>query len=69
MQNKRQRTSVSFPETAGKVLDDLAKETERTKGEVLRHAIALEKYVQDTWKEGGRVIIERGGEKREILPS
>ena len=69
MDNKRRRTSVAFPESAAKVLDDLARQTGRSKSEVIRHAIALEKYAQDIWREGGRVIVEQDGERREVLPS
>lgn len=64
----KRRTSVAFTESAAMVLEDLASKTGKSRNEVLRDAIALEKAAQDTWQKGGRVIIERDGEKYEVLP-
>jgi hypothetical protein len=35
---------------------------------VLRDALALEMWFDDTYREGGRFLIERGGQTREIVP-
>ncbi len=68
MIDDRQRLSITLTKSAAEVLDDLAKRSGKTKAEIVRNALFLEKYAQDAWSEKGHVIVERGGEKREVLP-
>jgi hypothetical protein len=49
-------------------LETLAKAKGKSKTDVLRDAVALEKWFQDAQEEGGRVLVERDGELREIIP-
>jgi predicted RNase H-like HicB family nuclease len=58
---------VNFSPRAFAVLEELATEQGKTLSEVLRDAIALEKYVADTRREGGRILVEREGTVRELL--
>jgi predicted DNA-binding protein len=62
------RVNVNFSESAYETLDELARRRGKTMSEVLRDAISLEKWFEDTRSEGGRVLIERDGEAREIIP-
>ena len=65
---KTHRVSVNFSEGAYKALDELAQRKGKTMSEVLRDAISLEKWFEDTRAEGGRVLVERDGEAREVIP-
>jgi predicted DNA-binding protein len=62
------RVNVNFSESAYETLDELARRRGKTMSEVLRDAISLEKWFEDTRDEGGRVLVERDGEAREIIP-
>lgn len=62
------RVNVNFSEGAYRDLDTLADRQGKTKAEVLRDAIALERWVDEARREGGRILIERDGEVREIIP-
>jgi predicted DNA-binding protein len=62
------RVNVNFSEGAYSDLDTLAKRQGKTKAEVLRDAIALERWFDEVRREGNRVLIERDGEVREIIP-
>lgn len=62
------RVSATFSESTYQALDELAKRKGSTMAEVLRDAIELEKWVQDLRREGGRVLFERDGKVREVLP-
>jgi hypothetical protein len=62
------RVNVNFSDSAYKALEELARSQEKTMAEVLRDAIALEKWFQDTHEGGGRVIVEENGRSREIIP-
>ena len=61
------RLSVSFSDEAYETLDRLAKSRRVTLSEVLRHAIALEDWFERTRSEGGRILVERDGEIRELI--
>jgi hypothetical protein len=65
---KTHRVNVNFSEGAYKALDELAQQKGKTMSEVLRDAISLEKWFEDTRAEGGRVLVERDGEAREVIP-
>ena len=62
------RVNVVFTDQAYGTLDELAKKEGKTISEVIRGAIALEKWFNDTRDEGGRVLVERKGDVREIVP-
>ncbi len=63
------RVNVNFSPSAYSTLEKLAEEKGKTMSEVLRNAIALEKWVTDVTKEGGHILIEKpDGKVREILP-
>lgn len=61
------RVNVNFSASAYAMLEALAAEKGTSMSEVLRDAIALEKYVEDTRRDGGRVLVERDGAIRELL--
>jgi Ribbon-helix-helix protein, copG family len=65
---KTHRVNVNFSESAYKTLEDLADRKGKTLSEVLRDAIALEKWFQDTNDEGGKVLVEQEGRAREVIP-
>jgi hypothetical protein len=59
-QNDRRliKTSVTLPEESLNSLREISKKTGASMAEVLRKAIATEKFLQDTVAEGGKVLIE-----------
>jgi predicted CopG family antitoxin len=62
------RVNVYFSEEVYEELAKIAKERNTSLSEVLRDAVTLEKYVADTKREGGRLLVEKpGGETRELL--
>lgn len=62
------RVNVHFPEEAYEVLAEIARRKDRSISDVLRDAVALEKWYEDTKREGGRVLVERDdGQLREIV--
>lgn len=62
------RLTADFSEGAYADLDALASEQGKTKAQILRDALALEKWFQETKREGGRILVERDGKVREIIP-
>lgn len=63
------RVNVYFSDDIYVELQKMAKERGKTLSDVLRDAVALEKYAADTKREGGRVLLQsRNGETRELLP-
>ena len=66
--SKTRRVNVNFSENAYADLETIADQQGKTKAEVLREAIALERLFQDAKRDGGRLLIERDGEVREIVP-
>ena len=61
------RVNVNFSPQAYSALEQLARQKGKTMSEVLRDAIALEQWFETTRQEGGRVLVERDGEVRELL--
>lgn len=62
---------VRLPRGAVEALDQLAEkgstpERRKTKTEVLREAIALKTFVEEELAKGWRLMLERGGETREV---
>lgn len=62
------RVNVNFSEEAWRTLGDLAKSQGRTHAEVLRRAISLERWFQETIDAGDRILVERNGHVREVPP-
>lgn len=62
------KTSVNLPEETVEALKEMAADSGSSMAEVLRRAIATEKYLQDTVKEGGTVLIkDRDKSLKELL--
>jgi len=61
------RINVNFSPNAYAILEDLANDKGTSMSEVLRDALAMEKYVEDTRREGGRILVERDGSIRELV--
>lgn len=62
------RFNVDFSDEAIAVLEDLSRKEGTTKAEILRRAIALEKWFQDTTSSGSKIVVEEpNGRVREIL--
>jgi predicted transcriptional regulator len=62
------RVNVNFSDDAYKALKEIASSRGKTISEVLRDAIALEQWYEETKREGGRVIVERqDGREREVV--
>ncbi len=49
------------------VLDELAQRNGKNRGQVLRDALSLAKYISDTEEQGGTVFIEREGKTFELV--
>lgn len=63
------RVSVNFSEGAWIDLNRLSEDRGKTKAEILRDAIALERWFHDERLQGGRLLVERAdGELREVIP-
>lgn len=65
---KTYRVNVNFSENAYKTLEDLAQRKGKSMSDVLRDSIALEKWFADTHEEGGKVVVEKDGRAREVIP-
>lgn len=63
------RVNVNFSHSAYTTLQDLAQRKGKTMSEVLRDAIALEKWFDETYRQGGHILLEMpGGSRREVIP-
>ena len=63
------KLNVSFSPSAYATLEKLADEKGKTMADVLRDAIALEKWFVDATKDGSKVLVEhRDGKIREVIP-
>lgn len=62
------RVNVNFSESAYATLEQLAERRGKSMSEILRDAISLEKWFDDTYREGGRFLVEQDGETKEIVP-
>ncbi len=67
MENARRINAVLLPENSYRDLEALAREQGKSKTEVLRDAVALERWFQEARQEGWRILVERDGEVREII--
>ncbi|MCU1349662.1 MAG: hypothetical protein JWO56_2692 [Acidobacteria bacterium] len=62
------RVNVNFSEDAYRELTELAQRKGKTVSDILRDSIALERWFDETHREGNRVLVERDGKVREIIP-
>jgi predicted CopG family antitoxin len=61
------RVNVNFSEDAYEELAQIAKQRKKRVSDVVREAIAFEKWYQDTVDNGGHVLVERDGRVQEIV--
>jgi hypothetical protein len=62
------RVNVYFADEVYDELARIARERGKTLSGVLRDAVTLERYVADTRRDGGRLLVEKpSGETRELL--
>jgi hypothetical protein len=61
------KTTVNLPEGAIEALQQIATDRGSTMSEVIRQAIATEKFLHDTAKSGGKVLIEEKDRKLKQL--
>ncbi len=62
------RVNVNFSEDAYQELAKLAERKGKTISDLLRDAIALEQWFDETNRQGDRVLVERDGKVREVIP-
>ena len=60
------RVIINFAPSIYGILQELAEQSGTTLSEVLRDAIGFKKWWEDVHQEGGRVLVERGGNFREV---
>lgn len=52
------RTSMNLPHESLNILRDLASESNTTMAEVVRRAVATERFLRDTSANGGKILIK-----------
>ena len=57
---------INLPTPAVEVLEKLATKRKTTKTEILRHAISLEKEIDDELQQGAKILIEKAGKFTEL---
>jgi predicted transcriptional regulator len=63
------RFNVDFSDEATAVLDELATKQGATKSDIIRKAIALQRWFEETREAGAKVLVELpDGRLREIVP-
>jgi hypothetical protein len=61
------RFNVEFSEETLAVLEELARRQGTTKADVLRKAVHFEKWLSDSSEKGDKILVESGGNVRELL--
>lgn len=61
------RVNVNFSDQAYRTLENLASSSGKSMSEVLREAIALKQWFDETRAQGGRILTERNGATREVI--
>jgi predicted transcriptional regulator len=61
------RINVTFSGSTYAALRELAERRGKSMSEVLRDAVAREKWLDDALAEGGRLLIKQDGEVRELV--
>ena len=64
---KKYRVNVNFAESTYRTLEELARKQGKTKGDILRDAISLAKYIQDARDDGGQFLVKRHGRTSELV--
>ncbi len=68
MANNMVKTSMSLPQQSMDTLRELAQKTGTNMAEVVRRAIATEKFLRDTAAEGSKILIkDRDNSFRELI--
>jgi hypothetical protein len=62
------RISVNLSDDAYQTLEKLAQDKGKPITQVVRDSVGLEKWFEETRKEGARVLVEREGKVREVIP-
>jgi len=61
--------NIDLSDQAASVLNDLANEQGTTKADILRQALSLQKWFNETQKSGAKLVVEQpSGAQREVLP-
>lgn len=61
------RFNIEFSEEAARALDELAEKQQTSKAEIIRKALSLEKWFNETTADGGKILVEKDGRLREVL--
>ena len=61
------RYNVEFSDEVNQALERLADEQGGSKADVIRRAIALERYLAGVKEKGGRLLIEQDGQMSEVV--
>lgn len=67
MASTMRRLNTTFPASVYEAIQQLADDRQTSMSEVLRDAVALERWVDDVQRQGARILIERDGEIREVV--
>jgi predicted transcriptional regulator len=62
------RFTVTFSDAAYQTLEELSEIKAKPMSEVLRDALALEGFVEKEQREGHKILIDRNGQTRELIP-
>ena len=62
------QVTINFSDKAYQVLEELARHKGKTVEAAIGDAIGLEKWFLDTRRQGGKILVERSGKIREVLP-
>ncbi len=68
MNHDTRRINAILPAKTYLDLETLARDQGKSKTEVLRDALTLEIWFNEAREEGSRILVERNGEIREIIP-
>lgn len=61
------RFNIDFSDDALATLEDLANKQGTSKAEIIRKALSLEKWFDETTTSGSKILVETGGRLREVL--
>ena len=64
---KNYRVNINFTKEAYELLQELSQKRNKSVPDVIREAVSLENWFQTTQDEGGRILVDRDGELREIV--
>jgi len=61
------RINIKLSDKAFKELENLAEAKGKNMSETIRDALALAQWAEGTSSDGGRILVERKGETREVI--